>query len=42
MAISKRGGDGKIDLENVGGCPHDRGELARDGHGLAHMENVSL
>lgn len=34
-------GDGKIDLENAGGCPEDRGELARDGHEQVHMGNVS-
>jgi hypothetical protein len=28
----KKGGDGKIDLECVGGCPQNGGELARDGH----------
>lgn len=33
-------GDGKIDLDNVGGCPKNRGEPARDGRGRVQMGSV--
>ena len=40
QTTSKKGGDGRIDLEDAIGLLHNRGKLAREGHGLSHMGNV--
>ena len=40
QATSKRARSGRIGLENASGPLHNKGRLARGGHGLGHMGNV--
>ena len=42
QTTSKRGGDGKTDLDNVRCRHYHGGELARNGHEQVHMGNVGL